>query len=284
MQSEPQGPVSGVAETSATDPAGAGGQSAAPSDAATGQAAAAQMASAQAGQATQPAPDNAEPSFFDPNTVPEELKPAYKQMQAQFTKRMQAISKDRQKIEAYDSFMSDPVGQLQNLASQYGFSITRGQAQQALQQQQAQQQQDWQPQSWDDVMARATELAEQRVLQKLSPVIGNVQQMHASSIEAQLDKLDSNWRNYEDDMRQNLREHPSLVRDVAKLYRLSVPEEVSNSRATQAALAKLQAKTQQAQVGGKSSTSVSAPSLKQAASFEEAVQQAREMLRTKHGG
>lgn len=41
-----------------------------------------------------------EDSFFDPNTVPEELKPAYKQMQAAFTKKTQEIAQARKEAEA----------------------------------------------------------------------------------------------------------------------------------------------------------------------------------------
>src|SRR5574340_1187189 len=66
----------------------------------------------------------AEPTFFDPSAIAEELKPAYKQMQAAFTKKMQALSGERQKIEAYNQFMADPIGQMQQVAKQYGYSLT----------------------------------------------------------------------------------------------------------------------------------------------------------------
>lgn len=42
----------------------------------------------------------AEESFFDPKTVPPELVPAYKQMQAAFTKKTQAIAEERKNAEA----------------------------------------------------------------------------------------------------------------------------------------------------------------------------------------
>lgn len=54
---------------------------------------------------------SAEESFFDPNQVPDELKPAYKQMQAAFTKKTQEIANTkkeaealRQKAEAYGRY------------------------------------------------------------------------------------------------------------------------------------------------------------------------------------
>jgi hypothetical protein len=39
-------------------------------------------------------------SFFDPNSVPDELKPAYKQMQAAFTKKTQEIAQAKKEAEA----------------------------------------------------------------------------------------------------------------------------------------------------------------------------------------
>lgn len=44
-----------------------------------------------------------EETFFDPNTVPEELKPAYKQMQAAFTKKTQEIAQARKESETLKS-------------------------------------------------------------------------------------------------------------------------------------------------------------------------------------
>lgn len=40
----------------------------------------------------------AEQSFFDPNAVPEELKPAYKQMQADYTKKTQELAVERKQL------------------------------------------------------------------------------------------------------------------------------------------------------------------------------------------
>lgn len=209
------------------------------------------------GQATS-APQAEEPTFFDPSAIAEELKPAYKQMQAAFTKKMQGLSAHKQKIEAYDQFMRDPIGQMQQVASQYGYSLTRAQAAQAVQEQQNQAQ-NWEPQSWDEVMSKAEERAEQRIMAKLQPFLGNVQKQTATNIERQLSEIDPQWRSYEDDMRSMLQQHPTLVNDVSMLYRLSVPEEVLTSRAVQTALAKFQSKTEQAKVSGTTRTSRSEP-------------------------
>jgi len=73
-----------------------------------------------------------EQSFFDPNQVPEELKPVYKKMQASFTKKMQKFRADSEKAGMVDRFNSDPnyaIATIQNRAQQLGFSLTKGQAQ-----------------------------------------------------------------------------------------------------------------------------------------------------------
>ncbi len=48
---------------------------------------------------TQETAGQSEDSFFDPNTVPEELLPAYKQMQAAFTKKTQEVAQTRKQAE-----------------------------------------------------------------------------------------------------------------------------------------------------------------------------------------
>jgi hypothetical protein len=50
---------------------------------------------------TEESTDDGSESFFDPNQVPEELKPAYKQMQAAFTKKTQEIANQRREAEEY---------------------------------------------------------------------------------------------------------------------------------------------------------------------------------------
>lgn len=249
---------------------------------------------APAGQANaQPSPDTGqapatpqaeEPTFFDPSTLPPELMPGYKQMQAAFTKKMQGISAHKQKIEAYDQFMADPIGQMQAVAKQYGYSLTRAEAAQAINQTQGQAPQDQEPQTWDDVYRIAEERAEQRIMEKLQPFLGNVQKVTAQTIERQLSEIDPQWRTYEDDMRAKLQKHPTLVNDVAELYRLSVPEEVLTARATQAALTKFQSKAEQAKVSDTTKASQSAPAapditkLKSGDAFNAAVEIARKKL------
>ena len=95
----------------------------------------------------------AEDAFFDPKSIQDrpELVAAYKQMQAAYTKKMQAISEDRNKIEAYDAFQQNPVESIQRIAAQYGYHLSPVQAQQIAAQQgqnaQANTGEQWQPQS-----------------------------------------------------------------------------------------------------------------------------------------
>jgi hypothetical protein len=247
--------------TTATAPADTGGQASASPVSDPGQS-----------PATATAP--VEETFFDPSTVPPELQPAYKSMQSAFTKKMQAISGERQKLEAYNQIMANPYEAVQAWAKENGFSLTKAQAQQMVDQQQ----EDWAPNTWQDVINRTKQETRREILAELAPVLQTVQSVQASNIESQLTQLDPEWRRYEDEMRANIAAHPSLVKDVAKLYRLSVPEEVYMSRATQAALKKLQTKANSAQVAEKSQTSRSAPVSQKARTFDEAVAIAKQQM------
>lgn len=279
MSDEGQGPVTMPEGITPAAPVDTGTTPAAP-EVSTGQAPS--QPSPDTGQAAS-APQAEEPTFFDPSTLAEELKPAYKQMQAAFTKKMQGISGDKQKIEAYNQFMSDPIGQMQQVAKQYGYSLTRAEAAKAINQQQEQAQQ-WEPQTWDDVITRTKKETREEIMRELQPFLGNVQKVTAQNIKHQLSEIDPQWRTYEDDMRSTLQAHPTLVNDVAKLYRLSVPEEVLTSRAVQTALAKFQSKAEQAKVSSTTKTSRSEPAMpditkmKSGDAFNAAVEMARKKL------
>jgi len=200
-------------------------------------------------------PQAAEDTFFDPRDIEgqPELQAAYKQMQSAFSKKMKGISDNRQKIEAYDAFAADPVSQLQTMARQYGYSLTRAEAAQQLQQQQNVND-NWEPKSWDEVIQKAEERAYTRLQQEQEPLLDEVKNLRKSNLETYLDNNASDWRTYEDEMRTMLNEHPSLVNNPMALYKLAVPDDVLQSRATQQALKKMQAKGQSAAVSGASTT------------------------------
>lgn len=219
-----------------------------------------------------------EDSFFDRSKLVPELVPAYKEMQSAFTKRMQSLSAERQKVDAYDAFMADPATQLQQLAAQYGYTVTRAQAAQAVANTlQGQSQEDWAPSSWDEVTSRISEAVIAKVQGQFKPVVEKVQALTAQQVEGQLDHIDPQWRVYEDAMRDNLKRHPTLVQDIQTLYRLSVPAEVIEARATQAALARIKKDTTAAKASGASNVR-SMPAAPQIKSFDDAVAFAKEQL------
>jgi hypothetical protein len=203
-------------------------------------------------------------------------------MHSAFTKRMQGISQDRDLLDQAKRFMADPITGMQQMAQQYGYRLTRAEAAAAVAAGQGPPQ--WDPSSgqdppdWNTLLTAAETRAEQRIMQKFGPIIENVQKLQATNIEKQLDELDPQWRTYEDAMRDTLRDHPTLVKDVNKLYRLSVPPEVMESRATQAALARLHKNTQSARVSGTSTARATSPAPWEVKTFADAVEAAKEQL------
>jgi len=217
----------------------------------------------------------AEDVFIDPKDLPEELQPHFKKMQAAFTKKMQGISRDRDKITAYESFERDPIGSMQAMALRMGYQLTPAQAAAAV----ASATGNEEPQefkSWGEVREWVKKDIMAELKQSLAPVFEGVQKVTASNIEKQLNDIDANWRMYEDDMKDTLRTHPTLVNDVSKLYRLSVPEEVLSSRAVQSALKKVEEKGKSASMHGSTTVPKTQPAMKKATSFDEAVSIARD--------
>jgi hypothetical protein len=220
-----------------------------------------------------------EDTFFDPKDLDPALVPAYKNMQRTFGKKMEEIKAHRQKIDAYDNFQKDPIGQIQAMASRMGYKLTRAEAAAAADAAGGEgKPATWQPQTWDEVMEKATA----KVMEKLSPVFTELQSIKKSSLEKLLDESAPDWRQYEDEMTSLLTEHPTLAKDPVKLYRLALPPEILETRATQAALKKLQAKTDSSKVQGASTTKASTTAIPdKAVSFNEAVNIARQQLAEK---
>jgi len=208
-------------------------------------------------------------SFFDPTSIAgkPELEAAYKQMQSSYTKRMQDMAKHRPKIEAYDRFEKDPMGVMQEVARQYGWNLVQGNAED--------QSKEWTPQSWDDVMAKA----KQEVLKEMRPVFNEVKTLKKQNIEARLDSQYPDWRTYEDAMMAKLQAHPSLVEDPDALYRLAVPSEIWEARATKAAMQRIKGASDNAQVsGGSTTTKQTTQEPTGPVSFDQAVEIARKRV------
>ncbi len=211
-------------------------------------------------------------SFFDPKTIEgkPELLSAYKQMQGEFTKRLQGISSHQSKIDAFDAFERDPQGTIARLSKQYGYNFVQSDPQGN---------DDWQPKTWDDVMERATKIAREELREEFAPLTSEVQDLKRRGVESQLDATHPDWRTYESRMVDTLKAHPSMANDPDALYRMSLPPELLEQRATKAALAKLKGEGASSEVSGNRTTSVSTttePTGK--LTIEQAVKVARDRL------
>lgn len=204
-----------------------------------------------------------------------------KSLQAAFTKKTQAVAEHRKKIEAYDQFTKNPVRAMERFAQQYGYTLQRPDNQGRQPGGEAK----WTPESgdpksWNDVVEFLKSSLTSDLGGQLQPMVQEFQNIKKQSIEQQLSEIDPGWQQYEDQMMETLNDHPTLAKDPAKLYRLSVPAEIQERRATQRALAKMEAKTKSSSVNGPSSTTKKATSVKfdGKMSFQDAVKAAKAKL------
>lgn len=232
--------------------------------------------------------------IFDPaeydrlrNDLPEALRNQIdamrKNMVSDYTKKTMAIANDRKKIEAYDSFQKDPKATIERFAQQLGYNLTPAQKAAVAQSAEGN---GWNPQagdpeSWDQVVGYLMNQITDNLRQQMAPVYQEFQQIKKNSIDQQLAEIDPSWHQYEDAMMSNLKAHPTLANDPGMLYRISVPPEVLESRATQRAIAKMEAKTKSSQIGGASSTTKKSDGQQIPAkprTFEEAIALAKKTL------
>lgn len=211
-------------------------------------------------------------SFFDPQSIADkpELMAAYKQMQSSYTRKMQGVSKHQPKIDAYERFERDPIGTLQQLATQYGYQfVQRGQDQPVEQE----------FKSWDDVQ---NHFFKQFRDKEMRPLMNEVRELKKQNVEGHLDSHYPDWRTYETEMMDTLKAHPSLVADPDKLYLLSVPAEVREAKATKAAMQKIKSASENAQVsGGGTTTKQTTQAPTGPLTFNQAVEVAKQRLASK---
>jgi hypothetical protein len=233
-----------------------------------------------------------EQSFTDFNSLPEDvrsqLEPFYKAMQGDYTRKTQKLSKKEkemmQKIQAYDQFTANPLHNLTQLAQQYGYQMLPAGVQKQMEKEHGVPQ-DWTPNTWEEVFTKSQEYLTPKIKEMLTPYqqeIANLKaelgQHRASKVEAQFNQIDPNWRQYEDEMRELLQEHPSLAKDPFKLYKLAVPEDVFKARATQEAMKSLEAKTKAARIESSGRHQQSNPVKNERMSFDEAFRLAKQQL------
>ena len=207
-------------------------------------------------------------SFYDYESIrgKPELEAQYKEMQRAFGEKNETVKAGADKIRQFDQFMANPVETMRQLATQYGYQMVQGQPAE-----------DGQPktfENWDDVMAHA----ESRVMEKLQPMFGEMQNMKQQNVEQALDNSHPDWRTYEDAMMATLRDHPTLVGNPDMLYRMSVPPSVLEARANKAALQRIQGTTESGKVQGQSTTTRQATAPTAAKNFDDAVKIARATL------
>lgn len=213
-------------------------------------------------------------SLFDWKSIEHspELTKLAKQLQANYTKKSQEISAHKAKIDQYDQFTRDPLAGMQQLAERFGYQLV--QRDPGKKPDEA----GWTPQSWADVEQMIEKKAEQIANKKTSGLQGQVVELKQQSMEARLDRDFPDWRTYEDKMLENLQAHPSLVTDPDLLYRMSVPPKLLEERAMAAALQKLKAGTDNAQVSGGSATVRQTGKPAGKMTFDQAAEYARQEL------
>jgi hypothetical protein len=249
-----------LSETTAPAPGGDGGQSRSPV------------------QTTVKGPDAAATgeSFFDPKTIEHspELLQAYKQMQGNFSKKMSGIRENQQKIDLYNAYQKDPVGTVRQIAQQYGMTIVNGQPQPTEKGQ-------FSPNSWDDVVKHVRDEVRAELTQQYDPLVSEVKNLKQQNIEQYMDNKYVDWRTYESEMIGTLQKHPSMAHDPDTLYRMSVPQELLESRAMEKALAKLKGGADAGAIPGAKQTRITSQKPSGALSFDDAVKFAKSQLQSR---
>ena len=154
--------------------------------------------------------------FFDPNTVPAELKGAFTKMQGAFTKAMQGLSTEREKVKLYDQLMSGDMEQaVQTLAAKAGLKVTKAGTIEER------------PGGSEDE-SPTTKYLRDVVRKEIAPLLDELKNTQTKiAAESLISNLRTNfpdWYLYENEMAVLLTEHPTLRRDPAKLYRLAKAE------------------------------------------------------------
>ena len=229
-------------------------------------------------EVTSPPATNGDNTFFDPSAVPEELMPAYKNMQGQFTKKMQGLSDSRQKGEAYDQLFANPEQSLRQLAQQYNVNLGNQQPAPVV----PEAQENWEPKSWNELLDRADARAEERIMQKLAPVINPMMEelktVKKSETERKLDAAWPEWRQYETEMVDVLKKHPTLADDPVTLAELATPNDIKESKAYKKALNTLNKKVDSSKVVTSPGVKADTNTAKRPMSFHESYIQAKRQI------
>lgn len=212
-----------------------------------------------------------------PDDLKRQAEALRKGLLSDYTRKTKTIAERKKDLELIDGFRKDPHGTIRQIANQYGYTLAE--ARQAVADAaQSAGGEEFQPQNWNDVRSWVAKDVISQVMKELSPFFGEVQNMKKTAVESNLDQIDPTWRQYENEMVSNLREHPTLAKDPALLYRLSVPQEVFESRAVQKALQKMELRTKASSQAASSTTKARTVIPDKPVSFAEAVEAAKAAL------
>lgn len=204
-----------------------------------------------------------EEKFIDPDELPKELLPHFKRMQASFTRRMQKLSAEKEKVSQFDKLMADPTTMLNVLASRAGLKVVRP----------------GETKLEEDGTEEGTETERwvRRIIKKeleasSKPILEEQAKLKVQATISYLNETHPDWTLYEDVMSEMVQKHPSLKEDVDTLYEISkmAVTKAENLRSQSQKAPKVVTKTS---IGGRSTT---VP--KKAESIDEAFQIAKKKL------
>lgn len=160
-----------------------------------------------------------EKAFMNPNELPEELKPAFKKMQASFTRAMQKLAGERQKVELAEKILDNPDKAIELIAEATGKNIPSSSFESEP--------------TDDETVAYVKNLAMEAIKPLVNQLGSEVAQLKVQLVQTYLDNQYPDWYLYENEMADLLKAHPSLGNDLDKLYLLakSAHEEANLTKA-----------------------------------------------------
>lgn len=156
-----------------------------------------------------PAPT--EERFIDPDELPKELLPHFKKMQASFTRRMQSIAGDKEKINLYNQLVAGGPDAVKFLAQKAGLEVSEKGSKPVDDPEYG----DSSTVSWIRKEIKAM------LEESIGPLKDNTNKLKASQVERYLDENHTDWRLYDDVMADLVKKHPTLGEDVDSLYELA---------------------------------------------------------------
>lgn len=145
--------------------------------------------------------------FADPKSIPKELRPAFKAMQAQFTRRMQTATASVKKAEAFDQIVADP--EFRTWAEQRAARLKRGTNRRTEETEDDSEEDD--TDNGKPLTGKALQDAINKGIAKaLSPMLKQQQDAKDAQDAANFKKTHPDWLVYKDEILELLDKHPTL--------------------------------------------------------------------------